>query len=172
MRESIKSDDCEGKVSSVYKAMLEPVLCQKLREKIPAGDGEQNWLAEQVLHMPASTLSAILNGNRPFPAWLAVAADRAFNQTVLSDTIRSLSESGPHVAKPIDPRTLEKLFVLILREEGHLNTILAQGIFNHFQTEDDINHLDAELNKLTRFVLAIRERIQAHRVELRNGGGR
>jgi len=165
MDKSIRQDEGVDKAPLIYNDILNDVIRKKARELVP--EGEQNWYAEYVFHLPAANYSAYLNGTRSFPAWLVVAHDKAFKCRALLDVMNEAETSGPPIHKAIDPRTVEKLFVLALKEEGVFNSMLAQEIADHFVDPAGIEHLDRELNKMSHFLIAMRERLQDARERTR-----
>jgi len=166
MDRNIPAGDCNDNPISVYSGILNDLLRAKIREQIP--EGEQNWIAESVLKIPAPSLSAYINGTRAVPAWLVPVVDKAFKTEALLEILTQAVRSGPPVHKPIDPRTVTKLFVLALREEGVFNAMLAQEIADHFQEPEALDHLERELNKLNHFLIAMRERLQETRATARH----
>ena len=161
MEKNIKASDHIDNPGSVYSELLNDQLRKALKAQIP--EGEQNWLAESVFHMPAPTLSACVNGTRPVPGWLIPVVDKAFKNSNMLDVLTNAATSGPAVHKPIDPRSIERLFVLALKEEGTFNAMVAEGITDHFSEPSQIDHLDRELTKLSHFILAMRERLHEMR---------
>ena len=163
MDRNIRHDESQVKPLPVYNQILNEAVAKKARELIP--EGELSWYAEYVFGVPAATLSVYLNGSRSFPGWLVVAVDKAFKAPHLIGILTDAEASGPPVHRPLDPRSLEKLFVLALREEGHFNSMLAQGIVDHFDGADELDQLDRELGKLSHFLGAMHERVHALRVK-------
>jgi len=157
MERNIPSPECNDKVDPRYKTLINGALRTKIREMIP--EKELVWHAEHVLHIPASSLSAALNETRNVPAWLVVAMDKAYKTNALLEILSGLEDDLPAIEKPIDPRPLERLLVLILKEEGVFNSMYAQEVADHFTTPEGLDHLDRELTKVNHFLLAIRERI-------------
>lgn len=156
MDQNIRPGECEDKPESVHDSILNSVLCEKAKSLIP--EKEQGWYAQYVFHIPANTFSCYLNGTRPFPAWLAVAMDKAFKKTALLDILNE-SVAGPGYHRPMDPRSIKTLFVLALRQEGMFNASLAEAIADDVIDGEEAEAVDRELCKLGHFVDAMRERI-------------
>jgi hypothetical protein len=158
---SIQSLKCEGNPEDVHNSILNNVICERAKALIP--EGEQSFYAEYVFKVKFSTFSTYLNGTRAFPAWLIVAMDKAFKGRVLLDILIHAEESGPAIPRPVDPRSLTKLFVLAPKEEGVFNSMLAQGICDHFDSPDGIDQLSRETVKLAHFLAAMQERLNGLR---------
>ncbi len=142
-----------------HKAIYNDVIRKAARRLIP--EDEQGWYAEYVFHIPKESLSTYLNGSRSFPAWLVPEFDRAFKRPALLDILAKAEDGQIHEHAPFDPKKLEKLFVMALREEGVFNSMMAEGMLDHFQEPSEIEHLDRELGKISRFISEIQERVQA-----------